>query len=32
VYKSNVVITIAVTPSTEPTAVENLARTAISRL
>ncbi len=32
VFTSNVVITIAVTPSTEPTAVENLARTAISRL
>jgi len=32
VFKSNVVITIAVTPSTDPTAVENLARTAVSRL
>jgi len=32
VFKSNVVITIAVTPSTDPTAVEKLARTAVSHL
>jgi len=31
-FKSNVVIIIAVTPSTDPTAVENLARTAVSHL
>lgn len=31
-FKSNVVIIIAVTPSTDPTAVENLARTAVGRL
>jgi hypothetical protein len=32
VFKSNVVITIIITPSTDPTAVESLARTAVSRL
>jgi hypothetical protein len=32
VFKSNIVITIAVTPSTDPTAIENLARTAVGRL
>jgi hypothetical protein len=32
VFKLNVVITIIITPSTNPTAVENLARTAVSRL
>ncbi len=31
-FKSNVVIIIVVTPSTDPTAVEKLARTAVSRL
>ncbi len=31
-FKSNVVIIIAVTPSTDPTAVENLARTAVNHL
>jgi hypothetical protein len=32
VFKFNVVITIIVTPSTDPTAVESLARTAVGRL
>jgi hypothetical protein len=32
VFKLNVVITIIITPSTDPTAVEKLARTAVSRL
>jgi hypothetical protein len=32
VFKSNVVITIIITPSTDPTAVESLARTAVNRL
>jgi hypothetical protein len=31
-FKSNVIIMIVLTPSTDPTTVENLARTAVGRL